>query len=136
MKLFNLFRRNKPSKINENNHDNGQNDISRNLFIEERDPLENAEMIMPPGSAGKGIDEIYAFLQEDYELRGYNDALTNPDESYRTDNINLLKFDLNIVIQKVTTYYEDMLKELDFHISSRGRAGLIDLVDVLKTRKG
>ncbi len=32
-------------------------------------------------------------------------------------------------------YYESFLKELDFHIGSRTRAGLIDLVEELKIRK-
>ena len=43
--------------------------------------------------------------------------------------------DLQILVQKVNTYYEDMIRELDFHISSRSRADLIDLVEELKTRK-
>jgi len=84
---------------------------------------------------GAGIDSIYAFLQFDYEARGYNDALTSPDDSYRNDNINLLKQDLFILIDKSLTYYEGMLKEVDFHIGSRSRAGLIDLVEELKTRR-
>ncbi|HEX2395548.1 MAG TPA: hypothetical protein VHI78_09380 [Bacteroidales bacterium] len=84
---------------------------------------------------GTGIDSIYAFLQYDYESRGYSDALTSPDDSYRNDNINLLKQDLFILIDKSLTYYEGMLREVDFHINSRSRAGLIDLVEELKTRR-
>jgi len=83
----------------------------------------------------KGIEAIYAFLQADYESKGFNDALISADDSYKTDNIKLIKMDLQIAVQKANTYYEDLLRELDFHIMSRGRAGLIDLVDELKTRK-
>lgn len=83
----------------------------------------------------KGLDAIYAFLQNDYETRGYNDALTNPDESYKNDNIRLTQHDLIILIERTLTYYETMLRETDFHIGSRSRAGLIDLVDELKIRK-
>ena len=98
---------------------------------------------IPPVNASKdaqtkqlqGIEAIYQFLQADYESRGYNDALVSPDESYRNDNIKLLIRDLEILIQQVTTYYEDMLNDLDFHITSRSRAGLIDLVEELKIRK-
>ncbi|HLN54761.1 MAG TPA: hypothetical protein VK207_02145 [Bacteroidales bacterium] len=85
--------------------------------------------------AAKGIDSIYAFLQYDYESRGYSDALTNPDESYRSDNIRLIQHDLMILIDRTATYYETLLRETDFHISSRSRAGLIDLVEELKIRK-
>jgi hypothetical protein len=87
------------------------------------------------GNSSKGLDAIYAFLQYDYESRGYNDALTNPDESYRNDNISLFNQDLQILIDRSITWYETLLKETDFHISSRSRAGLIDLVEELKIRR-
>jgi hypothetical protein len=87
------------------------------------------------GNPAKGLDAIYAFLQYDYESRGYNDALTNPDESYRNDNISLFNQDLQILIERTITWYETLLKETDFHISSRSRAGLIDLVEELKIRR-
>ena len=82
-----------------------------------------------------GIEAIYAYLQGDYESKGFNDALTNPDDSYKQDNIRLIRFDLQILIQKVSTYYEDLESELGLHITTRGRAGLVDLVEELQTRK-
>lgn len=82
-----------------------------------------------------GIDAIYAFLQADYEARGYNDALTNPDESYKADNIKLFQHDLQILIQRSFIFYDDKLKEIDFHIGSRSRAGLVDLVEELKIKR-
>jgi hypothetical protein len=86
-------------------------------------------------SESSGIDAVYSFLQDDYESKGYSDALTNPDESYKKDNIRLIKLDLKILIQKASTYYEDLSVELDMHIATRGRAGLIDLVQELEMRK-
>jgi hypothetical protein len=83
----------------------------------------------------KGLDSVYRFFQDDYETRGYNDALTNPDESYKADNIRLLNHDLFILIDRTSSYYEDLAKEVEFHINSRSRAGLIDLVEELKIRK-
>lgn len=82
-----------------------------------------------------GLDAVYAFLQFDYESKGYNDALSNPDDSYKSDNIKLIGHDLLILIDRSVNYYETLLKELDFHISSRTRAGLIDLVEELKIRQ-
>jgi hypothetical protein len=82
----------------------------------------------------KGLDTVYAFLLNDYESRGYNDALANPDESYKSDNIKLLNHDFYILIERTSTYYEDLARETEFHISTRGRAGLIDLVEELKIR--
>lgn len=102
-------------------------EIRKDVFVEENKPEE--------ANKGRdfGIEAIYNFLLEDFEVRGYNDALVNPDDSYRTDNIRLLSQDLDILIQKVDTYYQDRFKEVDFHIASRSRAGLVDLVEELKT---
>jgi hypothetical protein len=88
-----------------------------------------------PGDGSIGLDAIYALFQDDYESRGYNDALTIPDESYKNDNIKLFNHDLLILIDRSLNYYENFLKEMDFHIGSRTRAGLIDLVEELKIRK-
>lgn len=92
-------------------------------------------MSVLPGNVTKGLDSIYEFLQYDYESRGYQDALTSPDESYKNDNIKLIRHDLMILIDRTATWYQALLKETDFHISSRSRAGLIDLVEELKIRK-
>jgi hypothetical protein len=84
---------------------------------------------------GNGMEQIYSFLQADYESRGYSDALVNPDNSYKTDNIKLMQLDLQILIDKTNTYYENLISELNFHIIIRSRAGLVDLVQELESRR-
>lgn len=84
---------------------------------------------------GNGMEQIYNFLQADYESKGYSDALVNPDNSYKTDNIRLMQLDLKILIDKTNTYYENLISELNLHIVIRTRAGLIDLVQELENRK-
>ena len=84
---------------------------------------------------GQGIFLIYNYLQQDFETRGYQDALTSPDEGYRNDNIKLIKFDLEILIHQVRTYHDSLMKDIEFHIHSRERAGLIDLVDELRIKQ-
>lgn len=134
MGLFDFFKKNKNSE-----NGNGQSselppEIPKDLFVEDSEPNENEN-----GISGrpilKGIELIYEFLQADYENKGYSDSLINPDDSYKSENIKLIKFDLEILIQKVSTYYEDLVREIDFHMDSRGRAGLIDLVEELRTKK-
>ncbi|WDF67352.1 hypothetical protein PQ465_13660 [Sphingobacterium oryzagri] len=83
----------------------------------------------------QGIFLIYSYLQQDFEQRGYNDALISPDEGYKNDNIRLIKYDLEILIHQVKTYHESLMKDMEFHIHSRGRAGLIDLVDELRIKQ-
>jgi hypothetical protein len=138
MGLFSFFRKDKQSNPTAIQSDapnlHAQPEIPKELFIEDGDPNTNQPENWINQSS-KGIEAIYAFLQTDYESKGYSDALMNPDDSYRNDNIKLINLDLQILIQKVTTYYEDLVREIDFHSSSRGRAGLIDLVEELGTRK-
>ncbi|NJK85680.1 MAG: hypothetical protein HC906_06655 [Bacteroidales bacterium] len=61
--------------------------------------------------------------------------MVNPDDSYKTDNIRLIKLDMQILIDRVTTYYDNLISELSLHIVTRSRAGLVDLVKELETRK-
>ena len=132
MGLFDFFKKNQ-QEINQPTSE-VLPDIPKNLFIEELDPDEKNNRFESSIEV-HGIDTIYDFLQGDYESKGYNDALTNHDDSYKTDNIKLIKLDLQILIQKVYTYYEDIRTELGLHITTRSRSGLMDLVQELETRK-
>jgi hypothetical protein len=109
-----------------------QDSKSSNSGIPEKD---NGQIDVSNNGSIRGIDHIYSFLQADYESRGYGDALVNPDESNKMDNIKLIKLDLQILIEKVDVYYDNLISELNFHINSRSRAGLIDLVQELESRK-
>lgn len=132
MGILNFFQKRKPHNSN-NLSENGKDESTKEL-IEDKNPNSLQQDIQSNDKAN-GIESIYAFLQADYESKGYNDALISADESYKTDNIKLIKMDLQITIRRADTFYEDLLRELDFHITSRARAGLIDLVEELKTRK-
>ena len=84
---------------------------------------------------GRAIDLIYNFLKDDYESKGYDDALTNPDSSYKEMNKSMIKSSLEIKFKQVQRRYEDDLRKIDFHIKSRKDAGLIELVKELETKK-
>jgi len=81
------------------------------------------------------IDVIYSFLKEDYETKAYQDAITSPDKSYRDLNLALLRSNLEVKFKQVALRYEDMLREIDFHIESRMQAGLTDIAGMLKSKK-
>jgi hypothetical protein len=81
------------------------------------------------------IDIIYEYLQEDIESKAYQDALTSPDRSYKETNLAIIRSNLEVRFKQVTLKYEDMLRDIDFHIQSRGEAGLTDIVELLKSRK-
>jgi hypothetical protein len=89
----------------------------------------------PVNGQANGIEAVYAFLQADYESRGYNDALVNADNSNKNDGIKLITLDLQLLTRRVINYYDKKIKDLEVQISSRGRAGLLDLVEELRSEK-
>ena len=116
--------------------------ISREVLESQREPTEEQFVDNTEPSEEEAhikiynLDEIYEYASIDFEQRGYQDALTNPDTSYKEENIDLLLMDLEIRIQRAELYYSKLLFDLDFHINSRKDAGLIDTVKQLESQKG
>jgi len=81
------------------------------------------------------MDEIYKYLHTDFESRGYEDALMNPDISYRDMNKKLIVSNLKVLFKELKQTYVDSLNRTDFHIRSRSQAGLIDIVEMLKNKR-
>ncbi len=109
-------------------------EIKKEDFVDDSNPNSNKTVTITYGT-GMPIDLIYGFLKEDYESRGYDDALSNPDISYREMNKTIIKNNLIIKFKQVRLKYTDVLREIDFHIDSRTRAGLVDLVRELETKR-
>lgn len=120
---------------------NGKADVTENpeipedVFIEKTNQGGNPERNEESEISQNNIHMVYSFLSKDYHQTGYNDALVNPDTSYRTEKVREIQGDLEIVIWKSRTFYEDAIRELDFLITSRSRLGMVDVVDELKMRK-
>lgn len=128
MGVFDFFRR-KPVLVEEPTSE-------QNVLVEETNeekPVNNIVTITY--GTGKAIDLIYNFLKDDYESKGYDDALTNPDSSYKEMNKAMIKSSLEVKFKQVRRRYEDDLRTIDFHINSRKEAGLIELVKELETKK-
>ena len=110
-------------------------DIPEHVFIEnEKDlPVKNDELTAR--SADTNIELLFDFLDKNHETKGYEDALMNPDVKHLEQNIEALKNQLDRTLRRVKTFYEDFIKEIDFHIDSRSRSGMVDVVDELKMKK-
>jgi len=143
MGLFSFFNSGKTKSLNgTEQHSNGSGsghgdpDVPEKLFIEKdfsKKVDDGEKVVIPP--AENNIEILFRFLDRNYESSGYDDALINPDSSHLTNNIDALRNDLERMIRKVKTYYEDYIKRINFHIESRGRNGMVDTVDELKMKK-
>jgi hypothetical protein len=109
-------------------------EIKEEDFIDNSNPIEEDKVSISYGTM-MPIDIIYQYLKEDYETKGYEDALCNPDNSYKEMNKTIIRNNLEIKMQQVKLKYKNDISDIAFHISSRQQAGLIDIVEQLRTRK-
>ncbi|HEU4576397.1 MAG TPA: hypothetical protein VFS36_15450 [Chitinophagaceae bacterium] len=131
MALFSLFSRNDKK----NGFGHNLPEIPEETFIENERQEHNQSENNEVHREKTGISLLYEFLDKNYESKGYDDALINPDVTHLEQNVTALKNDLSRYIRKVMTFYEDTIREINFHISSRGRSGMIDTVEELIVKK-
>lgn len=137
MGLFNFFSKQnhngqyKPANPPQTEH---QGIPSKETFIESSGINRESENGQSQDSP-KNIDLLYQFLDQNLAAKGYDDALINPDTNHMEQNIQLIYNELQRTIDKVNTFYEDFVREIDFHIESRSRSGMIDTVEELKMKK-
>jgi hypothetical protein len=115
--------------------DQPTHDIPETVFIEKSKPNESATPQQATVTIENGINVLFHFLDRNHEAKGYDDALINPDNTHLLQNVDALKSDLYRIIRKVKTFYEDFIREIDFHIASRSRSGMIDTVEELMMKK-
>lgn len=136
MGLFSFFNRRQ-----RNDHTAAQDtasliaDLPEDVFIEKEQPDTAQPEEKQNGAPINSIHLLYEFLDKNYESKGYNDALINPDTTHLEQNIVALKNDLERSIRKVKTYYEDFIRQINFHIASRGRSGMVDTAEELTVKK-
>ncbi len=135
MGFWNLFRSKQVATAEAKQSEQNQApEIQKGDFIDEMPPSDDNTLIIRYGT-GMPIDLIYGFLKEDYETKGYEDALSNPDVSYKEMNKQIIKSNLEVKFRQVKLRYTDDLRTIEFHIKSRSNAGLVDIVKQLETQK-
>lgn len=135
MGLFKIFKH----KVDEEKHLNGTNisgpenlqQVQEGVAVAKANVNENGLA----GVSQSGINLLFHFLDKNYEAKGYDDALINADNTHLEQNIAALRNDLERTIRKVKTFYEDFIREINFHISSRSRSGMVDTVEELQVKK-
>jgi hypothetical protein len=137
MGFFDIFKKRRLANYEEHSNKESLPEIKEEEFIDNSDPNEHQGNFGYSIEFGSKlpIDIIYGFLKEDYEAKAYNDALTNPDRSFKQKNIEIIRSTLDIKFKQVALKYDDMLREIDVHIKTRSEAGLSDLVELLLSRK-
>jgi len=111
-------------------------EIPEDIFIEFEKPKQPTHM--EPAEEKQEVndlDALYKFLEHNYEKKGYEDALMNPDSSSMEEQVMLIRNEFNLMISKVKTHYSTYTRTIDFHIETRKRNGMVETVDELETHK-
>jgi hypothetical protein len=110
--------------------------IQEHIFIEHEKPTINQDMeTIEQENEKNDLKALYRFLERNLEKMGYEDALVNPDTSYMETHIKYIHNELNLVLAQVKTYYSGHLRNISFHIETRKRSGMVEMVDELMSHK-
>lgn len=134
MGLFNIFKKHGENKVLNGKELQPSHVQNSSSFKEPR--LSTEDINQTNGTPGEnGLYLLYQLLDRNYEQRGYEDALLNPDQTNLNQNLEELKNELHRTIRKVNSFYDDFIREVEFHIISRSRSGMADMVEELMMKK-
>jgi hypothetical protein len=138
MGLLDFFKKNdriqtdSPNGVEIENNSANETIVDRNIFV--KNP-QHANGFVDEEADSTSWKRIFSRIRKDYEIEGYNDALSTADVKYRDDNKEILKLNLRVDIEEAEIEIKEYLKELEFHIKSRTKAELNDLVEELESKK-
>lgn len=141
MGLFNFFNRKQNTNgstidYKQESHTNPLIEIPENVFLEkEKSGTDVTQTDRTSSNSENGISVLFHFIEKNYEGKGYDDALINPDNIHLEQNVEALKNDLERTIRKIKTFYEDFIREINFHIETRSRSGMVDTVGELTVKR-
>ncbi|RYE50889.1 MAG: hypothetical protein EOP48_19070 [Sphingobacteriales bacterium] len=114
MGLFSFFNRKNGYDVSSKTTPVTLPDIPENLFIEKEKSDNTSSKGNESSIPENGIYSLFRFIEQNYESKGYDDALVNPDSTHLEQHTAALKNDLERNIRKVKTYYEDFIKKTEF----------------------
>lgn len=112
---------NKPSKT-------GNNDI-----VNESNPVNNVVHLQKP--TGLPIDSVYGYLRQDFEQKGYNEAIGGADSSFKESVKDIIKHGLIIQIEYARLKYEDDLDVIEIYVQDAKNNGLFKAESELEAKK-
>lgn len=108
--------------------------MENKLLFEKR--LESYEYLNPDQPQNKIIlerRELDEFLNFDFGPIGYQDALTSADSSYCDSRKAILKYQLEIIGERVLTNFESKINSFNFHGATRKNIGMLDTVEEIES---
>lgn len=134
MGFFDFFRT-KPVEVTEQQPtEELKPEINEEDFIDNSNPDGNDIYTITYGT-GFAIDAIYAFLRKDNEQKGFDDAMVNPENSYKEAGVSLIENELRQLFEQVRLRYRNDLRILQVQIDNMEKQGLPHQAANLYARK-
>lgn len=120
-----------PTEESSKQQETASPDVAEDVFVEYDTPKPAPVGAAAPSPVVYDLHMLYRFLEQSLEKKGYEDALVNPDTNYMEENVKHIQNNFGLLLSRVKTYYERHIRQIDFHIETRRRSGLIETVDEL-----
>ena len=143
MGLFNFFKKsNQVNNIGVAELPNVEDDskeilpeIKREDFVDDLEPNLESNTITIKYGTGMPIEAIYAYMQDDYEQEGYDDAMCNADMAYKESKKEIIKNGLKMLFEQVRLRYESDIRDINVQIDIVEMQGLTTSSMSLKARR-
>ena len=126
MGFFNFWGTKQAPVVTDLIEDNYRPEIREEDFIDNSEPEGNKSEDVYQVAYGTGfaIDLIYGFLRRDFEQKGFDDAMVNPESSYKESGMLLVKNELKQLFEQVRLRYRGDLRQLQVQIDNMQKQGL------------
>lgn len=118
------------------NENNKLQEMKRSEAVEEPESItKDNNVVKIQYGTQMPIDIIYAFIERDYENEGYQDAMCNPDDSYKESKKAMIKHGLKRLFEQVGLRYKSDLRNIEVQITIMEQQGMANTASTLQARK-
>jgi len=116
---------------------NDHSNIIENNESDKMDKIENSSQLnVEVGQETRGMERIDEFLMRDFEEQGYMDALENADSKYMSENVELILYELQILLDSEERYLMEKSEYMKLEREKFNEMGMIDSVNRIDTKIG
>lgn len=110
-------------------------EIKKEDFVDDSEPEPESNYVTIKYGTGMPIDAIYAYVKDDYEQMGYDDAMCNADIQYKESKKEIIINKLKVLFEQVRLRYKGDIRDIDVYIDTVEAQGITSTASTLKARK-
>lgn len=110
-------------------------EIKKEDFVDDSEPEPESNYVTIKYGTGMPIDAIYAYVKDDYEQMGYDDAMCNADIQYKESKKEIIINKLKVLFEQVRLRYKGDIRDIEVYIDTVEAQGITSTASTLKARK-